>query len=152
MNDEAEVMWRLYAENTAHGRHHETMRASVTSLVLVIAGAVLTVIGFSKAIYFEHWPLTAFLILVGLFGALFVVKHYERYCSHMQRARQYRDKLESLIPGSNILQLKAAADAAHKAEFRRLADWKLSKFWVALHWLVAAFGVVLTAIALTRPH
>ena len=78
MNDLAEVMWRLYAENTTQGRHHETMRASVTSIVLLIAGAVLTVIGFSKGIYFEHSPVTTFLIFVGLFGALFVAKHYER--------------------------------------------------------------------------
>lgn len=152
MNDEAEVMWRLYAENTTHGRHQETMRASVTSIVLIIAGAVLTVIGFSKRIYFEHWPLTTFLIFVGLFGAVFVVKHYERYCLHMQRARQYRIQLEGNIPNSNILQLKKTADAAHRAEFRRLADWKLSKFWVALHLLVAIFGIVLTVMALRSPR
>jgi hypothetical protein len=126
------------------------MRASVTNIVLIIAGAVLTSIGFSKGITFEDWPLTAFLIFVGLFGAVFVIKHYERYCSHMQRARQYRNRLEQLIAGSNILQLKSDADALHKAEFRRLANWKLSKFWVGLHLLVALFGIVLTAIALSR--
>lgn len=152
MDDAAEVMWRLYAENTAHGRHHETMRATVTNIVLIIAGAVLTVIGFSKGIQFDHWPLTGFLIFVGLFGAIFVIKHYERYCLHMERARQYRNSLESHLPQTNILLLKSKADAEHKKEFRRLVDWKLSKFWVALHMIVASFGVVLTVIALTRPH
>jgi len=151
MKDEVEIMWRLYADNIAQGRHHETMRSSVTNTVLVIAGAVLTVIGFSKTVNHEHWPLTVFMVAVGLFGAVFVIKHYERYCLHMQRARHYRNKLESYLPDSEIHKLKVAADNDHKKEFKRLVDIKLSKFWVSLHLLVAIFGLILTVIALFTP-
>jgi hypothetical protein len=77
------------------------------SAVVAISAAVIGVVTFDKAIAAPaDLPLTLFLVVLGAFGAGFSSKHYERFELHMERARQYRDALDSLLPGSPLNELK----------------------------------------------
>jgi hypothetical protein len=92
-------------------------------------------------------PAALFLIVIGVFGCIFSAKQYERFYVCMERARQYRLALQEAVPGSNIIELKRTADRKALERFPRLHVWRLGVFWIALHALIAAFGVLLCILA-----
>jgi len=81
--------------------------------------------------------------MLGFFGGLFSAKHYERFSMHTQRARGYRDELEKLLPSTRIKAIKLAADQIARSEFPRLHELRLFWFWISLHVVVSAIGIVL---------
>lgn len=145
--DEKDILWNMYQEQCTQGRHHETLRATTTNLLLVVAaGAIAVITHGDKSLALGNLPLAILLISIGLVGVLFSAKFHERFDMHMERARNYRDALEKLVPASNIRALKSQADAKTKKKYPRLFDLRLYKFWMGLHFLVAALGLVLTLI------
>jgi hypothetical protein len=97
----------------------------------------------------DNLPLAVLLVPIGLLGVIFSAKYHERFDMHMERARQYRDALEKLIPASNIAALKSAADTNTKKKYPRLFHLRLYKFWMGLHFLVALLGLVLAVLIVT---
>jgi len=144
MNDTEEILWRLCQEHYTHGRHHETLRATTTNILLVIAGGIVAIIAHDQQPTLRQLPLTLFMVVLGLVGALFTAKYHERFDMNMQRARGYRDALETLLPATNIKKIKTAADAISEKKHRFLFGLRLYRFWIALHLLVAALGLLLT--------
>jgi hypothetical protein len=65
----------------------------------------------------------------------------------MQRARQYRAALEEAVPGSRVLEIKRTADKLAANRFPCLHRWKLGLFWVAIHALIAVFGVLVAIMS-----
>jgi lysylphosphatidylglycerol synthetase-like protein (DUF2156 family) len=152
-----DVLWGMYQEHCTQGRHHETQRATVTNLIIAVAAGVLALLTFDKAINKFDLPLTVFLFMLGLFGAAFSTKHYERWSLHMQRARSYRNKLDALMFDNLINELKRDGDKKHEEEFKEEHKWQLKKIrlhqlWVSLHLLIAALGVGLSLIAIFWPQ
>ena len=151
MADSTDILWNFYQEHCAWERHHENQRASVTNIFLLVAAGVLSVITFD-GITRSDLPLTIFLILQGMFGALFVSKQYELFAKHQNRAKTYRKALDELYPEKQILTLRKRADDEHEEKYGKLSDEvRLYKLWVCLHLLVALFGVVLTWFVLAAP-
>jgi hypothetical protein len=151
MADSSGILWNFYQEHSAWERHHEEQRASVTNILLVVAAGVLSVITFD-GISRADLPLTIFLIMQGLFGALFVAKQYERFARHQRLAGKYRQALDDRFPESQIITLRELADKEQEKEYRILFDKiRLNKLWVGLHLLIALFGVVLTGFVLAAP-
>jgi hypothetical protein len=145
--DEKDVLWNMYQEHCIHGRHHETLRATTTNLLLVIAAGALAVITHGdKSLALDNLPLAVMLVLIGLLGIIFSAKYHERFEMHMERARQYRDALEKLIPASNIVSLKTRADEKTERKYPRLFHLRLYKFWIGLHFLVAFLGLILAVL------
>lgn len=152
MADSSDILWNLYQEHSAWERHHEEQRASVTNILLVVAAGVLSVITFNEGISRADLPLTIFLIMQGLFGALFVAKQYERFARHQRLANKYRQALNDRFPESQIIALRELADKEQAIEYPILFDKvRLNKLWVGLHLLIALFGVVLTGLVLFAP-
>ena len=89
-----DILYGLYQENVLQCRHDETQRATVTSSIIAIDTIIIGLITFDKAINWSDIPLSALLILLGIFGAAFTLKHYERYSLHVERLRQYRAELD----------------------------------------------------------
>src|SRR5262245_45115208 len=108
-----DVLWKMYQEHCTQGRHHETQRAAVATAVLAIAAAAIGLATIDKGLTQVDLPATVFLVAVGVFGAIFAYKHYERFSMHMKRARHYRDELDSLLFGSPLKRLKKLADLKH---------------------------------------
>jgi hypothetical protein len=117
MNKEkSDFLLAMYQEHTTHGRHHETQRAGATNLIIVVSGGILAFIA-NKGITKDTWPLAAFLFILGLFGALFSAKHYERYCYHRAHMRKYREHLESCI-GHGLGNIRTEAKEESKRNIR----------------------------------
>jgi hypothetical protein len=147
MTDENETLWRLYQDHLTHGRHHETLRATTTTVLLAVAAGVLGLLGASRAwpLGLEQLPLSTFLVLLGVFGAFFSAKYHERFVFHMNRAREYRHILDKNLPDAKINAGRPTADRKTKAEHPWLYKRRLWIFWVSLHLLIALLGVILVA-------
>ena len=65
----ADTVWKLYQEHCMWERHHESQRASITTILVAVAAAIFSVVAHDKAIAKSDLPLTLFLIMQGLFGA-----------------------------------------------------------------------------------
>ena len=145
--DTADLWLKLFQEYAAEARHHEQQRATVTGFFSALAAGVLTLVGFDNSLNLSDLPAALFLIAIGVFGAMFSAKQYERYYVCMERARQIRSALEEAIPGSRILELKLTADKLASNRFPRLHRWRLGLFWVALHGLIASFGLLVAVMS-----
>ncbi len=92
--------------------------------------------------------MSLYLTLLGLWGAVFSLKHYERYLLHMSRARQYRNALDALLSDAGIKKLKQDADTEHNNKWPWLHQVRLFWFWLSIHIVVAAIGLIITIMAL----
>ena len=155
MTDDAtlrDACWKLYQEHCTHVRHHETQRATVAASFLAIASALIGLVTFDKTIGTTDLPLTILLTFLGVFGALFSSKQYERASLHTERARFYRDAIDATMDGSPLKRLKQEADVKHRAAFPELEKLRLNKFWVGLYTLLVGIGLVLSVIAAFYPQ
>lgn len=147
-----EMLWRMYGDHIAQCRHHEVQRSNVVSVIIAICAALIGIGTFDRAIEGPaDAAIFALLIALGLFGAGFCLKHYERYAYHMRRARGFREALDAALPGQPLATVHAAADAEHDREFPRLRRMRLHFWWVSLNLAVSGLGVVLLALALWSP-
>jgi len=144
--EKADLYLKLFQEYASEARHHEQQRATVTGFFSALAAGVLTLVGMDKSLSVTDIPAALFLVAIGVFGCVFSAKQYERFFVCMERARQYRLALQEAVPGSNILELKRDADIKARERFPRLHVMRLGVFWVALHALIAAFGVLLVVL------
>lgn len=136
------LMWKELRE---HSRQHEAQRAVATNMILVLASAD---IGIMATIRFGHrtLPLAAGLIVLGVFGYLLSVKHYDRAEWSTAVAVELERRLEELDPNLGIAAAKRAGNAFHTARLPRLSRLRLNKVWSSLHLVVAVAGLI-TVIA-----
>ena len=144
-------LWKMYQEQRTHIRHHESQRSSVAAALIAIAGALLGLITFDKAINLSDLPLTLFLLLIGSFGAIFSAKQYERSSLHTERASSYSDAIDELLDNHPLKRVKQDADARHTKQFPKLFHLRLNKFWLGMYLLVAFLGLVLSFVAAFHP-
>jgi hypothetical protein len=144
--DEKEILALLYQEECSFARHHEELRASVANIIIAVSAGGMGLVAFDQKLAVDDIPLTLFIAILGVFGAVFGSKHYERVRLHLNRARQYTKRLEELAPDMRIASLREAGDEANKKRFPRLFPLRLNSFWVALHLLIALLGVSLTVL------
>ena len=168
--DVSDYLWRMYNEHTSQGRHHETQRTAVSTVVLALAGAVVAVI--AQGHFRQTWSLAAFLILLGIVGALFSLKQAERTRMHITIAGAFRQQLEESLAGrgpaglpqggiaGNLKDIGSKAREKHRCEW----NWKTGKddkttreaadplfplywFFIALNLLVSVLGVAILVVA-----
>lgn len=142
MTNEDEILWKMYQEHLVQQRHHETQRASMTSIIMAVAGGVLAFISSHSATQDTSF-LAIFLISVGLFGGLLTAKLSERAQFHRDASSAYRNKLEEAQSLVDLKLIRENAQAKHKVEFSRLESIHLYKFWIALHLFIAGLGVLM---------
>jgi FtsH-binding integral membrane protein len=150
MNDESEILWRMFQEHRTHGRHHEVLRSNATTIIFGITAAVLTVVGFEKQVSRHHWPLGLFLVFVGLYGVVFSAKQYERIAMHASRARKLRAQIDATIPGARLLKIVEEAKSEHASRWKHLSRIKHDWFWTMFHAVIVVAGITLAIVALSR--
>lgn len=169
--DVSDYLWNMYNEHTSQGRHHEAQRTAVSTVVLALAGAVVAVI--AQGHFRRTWPLAAFLILLGLVGALFSQKQAERTRMHITIASAFRYQLEQSLTSRGSATLPRGHDiAVHikdigtnaRQKHRDKWNWKTGKddkgekgprdplfplywFFIALNLLVSMLGAAILVIA-----
>ena len=142
-----DILWKNCQEHWLQGRHHEIQRSSVTNVLIAISSAIIGLVTFDKTIVISDLPLTIFLIILGVFGAVFSAKHYERFSFHISRARKYREEINKLFPDTPLRELIDKADEKHNRKHPRLRKLRLQYFWLGLYVLITLIGVMLTIIA-----
>jgi len=147
-----EILLAMYQDNIDQGRHHEIQRGNVTSAMLAIEAIIIGLITFDKQINLFDLPLTIMLIVLGVFGAGFTLKQYERFSLHMERARVYRGKLDELFMGGLISSLKNSADNKNNCKYPILSNLRLNYWWTGLHLSIAGTGIVLTIVCVICPQ
>jgi hypothetical protein len=151
MDDRSELHWRYLKDNLDHSRHHETLRATSSNIILVVAGAGFTVVGYDKCVAFSDLPILLFIFALGVFGALFAAKQTERASLHYQRARALREALDKGAHSPDFKGLKADADAKHDPKYPWLSSRELRSFWMALHLSVSALAALLLVVWFNTP-
>src|SRR3954471_58516 len=97
MTNQLDLLAGLLQENYEHARLHEEHRTSCTNFVMAIAAGLLAIGSQALA---KPWVATSFGVLtmaVGAYGALLVLKHFERYAYQLKVASVLRDAIETAI-------------------------------------------------------
>jgi hypothetical protein len=159
MADETDVLLQLYAEERAQARQSETQRATLTNIVIIVAGASIAFISDQK-LGNDALTLSIGIFVLGVFGAIANAKYFERWYRHWARAYAYRARLLALYPviDEGLRQYsnkrtykrtdKYEAEADERFWFSRRV--KLYLLWVGLNCLIALGGVLLTVIILVK--
>lgn len=140
------------SEQYARLQHYETQRSTVSNLLVIIAAAILAFVTFDRALTIADLPLTTLLLFMGLFGAAFCAKYYERSAQQSDRIKATRLKLDELLFDSALLdRLRDQADAEHALEFPgfhkgRFSWWKIYRLWITFHLFIALLGLILTVL------
>lgn len=150
-NDMKESLFLFYSENKLSVRHHETERSTVASAFIAISAALIGLITFDEQITASDIPTTLFLTLLGIYGAIFSAKQWERSALHNRRASLFRQCISEQLSDNLVLSIREQADREHKKEFKLLLNVKLHTFWITLYCIIAFLGVFLTFIAACHP-
>ncbi|WP_433766349.1 hypothetical protein [Pseudomonas putida] len=148
MDDRTELQWRYLKDNLDHSRHHESMRATSTNIILVVAGACFSIVGLDKNILISDLPALTFIALLGIFGALFAAKQTERASLHYQRARELRGAIDDGPHAPDFKDLKNKADKKNDQKYPFLSARDLRSFWISLHLSITILALVFIVIAL----
>lgn len=148
MDDRTELQWRYLKDNLDHSRHHESMRATSTNIILAVAGACFAVVGFDKCVSTSDLPALTFVTLLGIFGAFFAAKQTERASLHYQRARELRGAIDGGPHAPDFKGLKGKADQKHNQKYPWLSARDLRTFWISLHMSITILALVFVVIAL----
>lgn len=143
-------LWKMYLEHSTHLRHHESQRSTVAGAFVAIAAALLGLVTFDKAISRSDAFASLFLVALGVFGAFFSAKQWERATRQARLAEHYRDRVDLLLGGTPLRELEQDVDREHRGRYRVLSRLRIHVFWIALYLMIASIGGVLFYVAL-RP-
>lgn len=149
-----ELLWNFYVDLRTHARHAETLRATGTNYVLVIAAASVGAIALDDRFTYSDWPFCLLLSAVGFFGSVFSVSYLERSTRNRKRAEVVRQKLDDLFLAGQAtttsLQSLADDELARKRPYRllRLPLFSTHVYWLGLPLLVFVVGAVASVLAL----
>lgn len=146
MSLNTDILIKYYEQELKQALSHEYSRSSATSLILIISGVLITIITYDIKLDHKDIPLSALLIVIGLFGGIFNIKYYERYFFHYSRATAYRNRLEKQIPKLKLKKVRIKADSLHKTRFGKIVTIRLNILWLTLNLLISIFGITLILI------
>ena len=131
-------------------RHHEVQRERMTNMFLVVSGLLFASVGWDREITSSDLSTGILIILVGLYGPLFSLKHYYRFKMHYERYRGYRDAIDSMTNGIEIneIRLEQSRKAEQKHRYPWMIDVPLHMLWSGLLVLVACLGTCICIQAL----
>ena len=112
----AELLMRMYEEQTTQARQHESLRVNFVSILLTFGSILLAVVGYDSQVSLYDIPILIFLFFVGVFGYVASLKHYERNRLHVKRAKIMREMAEAAIGADDIGPALYIARKEHEAE------------------------------------
>lgn len=146
MSTPEEAVLAFWKEHREQLRQSETQRSTLTNFLLAIAAGLSALIVQQK-FSVGGIPLSVFILLLGIYGALTVAKYYERAAYHLAQARALTATLVSmgsLGPEHELDERRTE----HYRQFSRLHRMRLHHLWVALHVGVALYGASLLVTCL----
>lgn len=108
MDAENEIILEFYKSHENSMLNHESQRANMTNIILTICTILIAVIG-SMEVGIEKIILSSMLPILGIFGYVFSMKHYERFSWHLSCSNLYREKIHKEFPNT-IIDRKTARE------------------------------------------
>jgi hypothetical protein len=145
-----DLLWSYYIELRNHARHADTMRASATHYVMLLATASIGAVVVDEQFTRTDLPFSLILMCVGLFGGFFSASYLNRTAKNRKRAEMVRKKLDDLFlpEGMQMSVLKDAADSALRTQkgYRRLDSsvFDIHLYWLGLPLVVFGLGALMT--------
>lgn len=144
MNSTQDILWKYYEEELKQAINHEASRSSITNLILIITGVIISIITYDGHINNNDFLLAITLIFIGGFGCFSNAKYYERFNFHYSRAKGYRKLLEEQYPDINFELSRANSDLETTKRFKIISKVRLNWLWLILNLMISIFGLVLT--------
>lgn len=140
-----EIWVRMYEEQIRHARHHESLRAQSTNLIVAVSAAILAFLSSKTRSTPTHHALGVLLIAINIYGLMLSLKHYERSRLHASVASHYRDAISAVtsLGGKTIDDARTAAHKAHYRRFRIIRAIPAYVLWSGLHLAVALMGILI---------
>lgn len=147
--NKCDVLLKFAQVEIDYAKHHETQRERMTSLILVITGFGVASVGWDKQANSSDLPVGVLLIVLGIFGIIFSLKHYAHYKLHYARYRSYRRAIDEEFEPPFLLQLKDRGDEYSKREMRYPFTERipLHQLWAFLPALSAFVGISIIVLA-----
>lgn len=141
MTSPTEATLAYWKEHREQLRQSETQRSVITNILLVIAAALGALV-VQQRFEARLIPLTVFIVVIGVYGALAVAKYHERAAYHLSQARALTKLLVELGSLGSEEELDRQRNA-HYREFRLLHRVRLYAIWASLHVLISLYGLAL---------
>lgn len=134
----------VYVENLNSLRHDESERSSISKSFIAISIALIGLIVYDEKITEIDIYASVCVFFLGVFGAVFSVKQWERCYLHLNRTRLIRKKISEIYTDDLIQTLYHEADFKHNNQFPFLSKRVgIHHFWTALYLLLAGLGLFL---------
>jgi hypothetical protein len=88
------LLWNEFKDQNDWQRHNEAQRATLSTILLSISSALLAFYPKDNG----DWTVPTLLIVIGVFGAVAVIKYWERFMYHVHKERVLRQLLDSYYP------------------------------------------------------
>ncbi len=148
MKNESDFIWGMFKEHSDFARHHEVQRSMLSNIIIILSGGLFALITYDRIISEDDIILSFFILIIGLYGAVFSSKQYERTVFHMNRARIYRLMLEELYPGLKIDKHRVMANSEHISKFDLTSRIPLNKLWIGLNLTITLAGLIIIIMAI----
>lgn len=149
--DQVNGLWHFYEEQAAQVRQHEDLRATVSSTLAAIAGALVALAGID-GLDRADIPTGLVVVLLGALGVTLSLKHYERNRFHAAIMSKTRDQIDrASFAGSSIESTKAiraSAKKQHVADHPCTSRLRLNVLWLGLPIGVGLVGVIVVVLAI----
>lgn len=94
--EQKDVLLRMYQENRAHVRHYEDQRSRAANIIIIATVGLIGLMAHG-GLKRPDWLLSAALIILGFYGAVFTAIHYECICYYKRRAGECGETLKALL-------------------------------------------------------
>ena len=152
---ENELFWSLHSDMRTHARHAEMLRSNAVNYVLVIATALIAIILSDRKVDFSESLLGLTVVIVGMFGLIFVASYTELYQRNRRRAERIRRLIDNRVfPNSatSLTKIIGEADVDHEATplylWSRRITGSSHRIWFALPATVIVVGLTLFVTSL----
>lgn len=149
---EFDILLKEYAQNVDLANNAEGHRSTVMSFIFVGIGAVVYALA---ALKFDpqYWPVALSVGLLGAIGALLSNIYHERWMYYMMLARGYRWRIAAAAPAVRLEEIRVAAKAAHRAEFKRRLPLYAAWQWLAVGISISgfAYAAMLISTVIAKP-
>lgn len=143
-DDVSTIFTSLYSEHAAWSRHQESQRSSISNLIITITAISVGLISYDNKIDISDIPFSIFIVLIGLFGIIFVYKYYVQFKYHDSRVEAYKNQLNSIVPNADILDIEKKSDNDHRGKYSLFSKLNLYQIWMVFHGFIVIAGLALS--------
>lgn len=139
----ADILQSTFEHHYRMAMDHHTKAGSTSNILLIIIGALVTLLGFDKELCgnFDLGCAIAIIVL-GLFGMVWVWKQHERYYYWAHIAKKYQEELTKIAPmlkPEDVYKSDVQKETAKR--FLRIFVRHMDPFlWLFMHFFVVIMG------------